>query len=369
MNEQTQSGAVDAQPGSSTARSPAPTPTSTTVSASTSATPRAATSARHIEIGHGVVVDDGATALQRAEALASLSSEAVLLLDGALRVVSASPNSARVLGRTVDDLRGRAFSACAPDDVGGRTHEALSSLLRCEGARGHWDFTLRVAAGPPRTFECRAVNLLTDPAVAAVVLNLRDIHDQRAAEAALRAANDQLARRLNELNLDRTVDAALSRVADLLQHCTTDAEAHDVVWGALPALLPGLSPALYFDSDDHLEFVRHRGVDVGGLATATPTEHTVDASTFLPAETCWALRTRRAHVSRRGGALRCDHVDDERDAACLPLVVGGRAFGLVVVTATEPATALPTIEELDRLAVRLSVALGNARVRRGPEDP
>ena len=311
------------------------------------------------------IAADAVAALQRAEALASLSSEAVLLLDAALRVVSASPNCARVLGRTADDLRGRPFWTCAPDDAAAATRVALGSLLRCEGARGQWDFALRAGVGPPRTFECRAVNLLADPTVAAVVVNLRDIHDQRSAEAALRAAHDQLARRLNELNVDRAVDAALSRVADLLQHCTTDAEAHDVVWGALPALLPGLAPALYFDNEDHLEFVRHRAVgDDGGVRGGV-----VDANAFLPAETCWALRTRRAHVSRRGAVLRCDHVDAGVDAACLPLVVGGRAFGLVVVTAREPTTSLPTTEELDRLAVRLSVALGNARVRHGPEDP
>jgi PAS domain S-box-containing protein len=316
------------------------------------------------------IAADALAALQRAEALASLSSEAVLLLDGALRIVSASPNCARVLGRAADELRGRPFSTCAPDDGVATTRAALGSLLRCEGARGQWDFALRVAVGPPRTFECRAVNLLSDPTVAAVVVNLRDIHDQRSAEAALRAAHDQLARRLNELNVDRAADAALSRVADLLQHCTTDAEAHDVVWGALPALLPGLSPALYFDSADHLEFVRHRGAhDPKDADPLAATAGDVDPNAFLPAETCWALRTRRAHVSRRGAVLRCDHVDADVDAACLPLVVGGRAFGLVVVTTRTPATPLPTAEELDRLAVRLSVALGNARVRRGPEDP
>jgi PAS domain S-box-containing protein len=320
------------------------------------------------------IAADAVAAVQRAEALASLSSEAVLLLDAALRVVQASPNCARVLGRGGEDLRGRPFSTCAPDESAPATHAALTSLLRCDGARGQWDFALRVASGTPRTFECRAVNLLSDPTVAAVVLNLRDIHDQRTAEAALRAAHDQLAHRLKELNVDRAVDAALSRVAELLQHCTTDAEAHDVVWGALPALLPGLSPALYFESDDHLEFVRHRGddVDTPVPAKAAPVGTGIvplDVGTFLPAETCWALRTRRAHVSRRGGALRCDHVDGGCDAACLPLVVGGRAFGLVVVTATEPSTPLPTIDELDRLSVRLSVALGNARVRHGPEDP
>jgi PAS domain S-box-containing protein len=315
------------------------------------------------------IAADAVAAQQRAEALASLSSEAVLLLDESLRVVQASSNCARVLGRSADELRGRAFWTCAPDDGAASTRTAVSSLLSCEGARGHWDIELVVPLGPPRTFECRAVNLLADPAVAAVVVNLRDIHKQRAAEGALRAAHDQLARRLHELNVERAADAALARVADLLQHCTTEAEAHDVVWSALPALLPGLSTSLYFDSDDHLEFVRHRVGGGDGPGDPRRPAGPPEAGAYLPPETCWALRTRRAHVSRCGDALRCDHVDDGVDAACVPLVGGGRTFGLVVASPRTPSSPLPATRELDRLAVRLSVAIGNARVGRSSEPP
>jgi hypothetical protein len=289
----------------------------------------------------------------RAEAQASLSSEATLLLDGRLRILAASSNTLRLLGRGPAELRGRPLSSCAPEDDAAAQESALASLLGCEGARGQWDLRLRVAAGPPRTFECRAVNLLADATVGGVVVNLRDIHDQRVAEMALRAAHDQLARQFRALSVDRAVDAALSRIADLLQHCTTDREAHDVVWGSLSTVLPGLSPALFFESEDHLEFVRHRDHD--------------EAQPFLPVDACWALRTRRSHVSWAQGILRCDHVPVGVDAACLPLVAGGHAFGLVVVTSRSADVVLPSTTELDRLGARLSVAIGNARARRGPE--
>jgi hypothetical protein len=199
------------------------------------------------------------------------------------------------------------------------------------------------------------MNLLADPVVGAVVVTLRDVHEQRLAEATLRQANTDLTRRLDALTADRAVDTALSRVADLLQHCVTREEFHDVVWGSLPALLPALHHALYFESDDHLDFLRHRSVD--------------DAPSTLAVDGCWALRTRRAHLSHREGPLRCEHVDADKDAACLPLVQAGHAFGLVVVTADPAGAPLPATEALDRIAGRLGVTLVSARGRRPPDDP
>jgi hypothetical protein len=295
-----------------------------------------------------------AISLQHATTRAALSSEALVLLDSALRVVMTSPDLPRLLGIGAGGLRGRPLSTCADVADAAAVDAALGSLRGHRGARGRWDLRLKGPTGPPRTFECRAVNLLDDPTVAAIVVVLRDVHEQRMAEAVLRDTTAQLNLQLAHLSAERAVDAALSRIADLLQHCTTAGETHDVVWSTLPALLPGLRATLYFESDDGLEFMRHRGDD--------------DARMFLASDSCWALRTRRAHVSRRGGALRCDHVDGDRDTACLPLVQGGHAFGLVVVAQLDGGPPLPDGTVLDALAGRLGVTLSNARGRRSPED-
>ena len=292
-----------------------------------------------------------ASTAQRAEVLASLSSEAVLVLDAELRVLSASANTARLLGRGETDLAGRSFVSCVTEETRDDAARALASLLEGDGARAQWDVPLRLPSGYARTFECRGVNLLGDPTIAGVVLNLRDIHEQRVAEAALRAAHDQLQERLHELGAERAVDAALGRAADLLLHCQTEQDVRDVVLSSLPALLPGLSSSISLESADPLELV---GVDVDGAAPR-----------FVQVDACWALRTRRAHVSATGALLRCDHLDADGDVACLPLVMGGHAFGLVTVTPSAQGHALPPAAALDRLAVRLSIAFGNARLRAG----
>jgi hypothetical protein len=50
-------------------------------------------------------------------------------------------------------------------------------------------------------------------------------------------------------------------------------------------------------------------------------------------------------------------------------IVGGTARPAVVASPRTPSSPLPATRELDRLAVRLSVAIGNARVGRSSEPP
>jgi PAS domain S-box-containing protein len=290
-----------------------------------------------------------ATAMQRRfETLSGLSTEAVLVLDDRLAITAASPNAPRVLGLRADQLLGRPLLECVPASARAEAHRALRDLLRCEGARARWDLTLDASPDGPRTFELRGINLRGDPSVRGIALNLRDIHEQRVAEAALRDANELLERRLQQLGHDRVIDAAMSRVAELMQHCVNAHETHEVVWGSLPVLLPGLDAALYFESEDGLEFSGHRARD--------------PSCAFLQTDMCWALRTRRTHVSDHRVHLRCEHLkEDTRFSICLPLAVGGRAFGLIVVTPRALTDPLPDVEDLDRLAARLSIACGNSR--------
>jgi PAS domain S-box-containing protein len=288
-------------------------------------------------------------ALRRSEALAALSSEAVLILDTRLCVVSASGNVARVLGAEPEELAGTPVAALAEFGQREEMEGRLRSLLVYPGARGRWDLALRLANGQTRTFEGIGMNLLSDATVAGIVLNLRDIQDQRTAEVELRAANEQLERRLAEMSADRAFDSGLARLAELLQHCATPAEANDVLHACLSALLPAYDAILYLESEEQLEFVRHGGQG---------------APVFLPIHGCWALRTQRAHLTGGALALRCEHVEHlHRPTACLPLLVGGHAVALLELSARDPAVPLPPRDELDRLGARLGIVFGNARPR------
>lgn len=294
-----------------------------------------------------------ASAMRRYEAMGSLSSEAVLIVDGDFCIRSVSNSATRLLGCSLADLVDKPLSGWVEVSQSHSVLASLGDLMAYPGARGRWDFTLRLASGHLRTFDCSGLNLLADDTVNGLLLNLRDIHDQRVAEAALRRANEELERRLSELSADRAFDAGLSRVADLLQQCTTPEESYDVLWASLPMLIPGFEMVLYFEDSEHVEFVRHRAPS--------------DANVFLPAEACWALRTRRAHISDGIVKLRCDHVGQGgKHTACLPLIAAGRSVGLIVMTSTSPDRPLPSKDKLNRLAVRLSIVVGNSRLRANP---
>jgi PAS domain S-box-containing protein len=304
--------------------------------------------------------------------LAALSREVALVLDAQLRVRATSASTRHLLGVTSTELRGRPFLALVADDAHAAVAAALAAVLRSDGAHDRRDVRLRTAAGSIRTFTCECVNLLADPALAGLVVHLRDVHDARTTERALRATCATLMQRLRSRDAVRHVDAALARAAHLLLHCEREDEVREVVAGTLPTLLPGCRTRLLLERPGVPELV---GIDDAGTAT------------YVGADACWALRTRRTHRSAAGGLLRCEHLDDDRrgavDAACLPLVMGGHAFGLVIVTAATEMTAgtevtevtdgtgardalvdgsaVPPTAALDRLAARLSVAF--ARVR------
>ena len=290
-------------------------------------------------------------ALQRSEALISLSSEVVVILDAEGRVRSAASNAERLLGLPAEQLVDRPFTDWTQSGDHPPTLRALRELAAYPGARARWDLPFPLRGGPKRTFEASGLNLLNDPAVHGLVVNLRDIQDQRLAEKNLRHVNAQLEQRLHELSSDRAFDAGLSRIADLLQHCATRSEAREVLWAALPSLLPTLSPTLYLETDDQVEFSH---VDLRDRHT-----------TFLQADGCWALRTHRAHTSNGWVHLRCEHLAHlPANTACLPLLLGGRAIGLLVLSAGPDAPPLPDKEELERLSSRLAIVVGNSRLRR-----
>jgi PAS domain S-box-containing protein len=284
-------------------------------------------------------------ALARQATLGSLSFDGMVTLGADFTIASVSGSMGRLLGRSEAQLPGEALVGWALPDEQPAVQRALTQLLAYPGARSAWDMTIRIASGYLRTFDCRGINLLDDPAVAAVVVSLRDLTDQRAAEAALQHAKAQLEQRLAELSRERAVDVALVQLAELVSHCAEGAQVHQVVAGSLPSLLPGVRATLFVREPDGDEFWPQEG---GGAR----------ASALRPAS-CWALRTQRTHVSADGSPLRCEHLEGAGAAACLPLTVGGRVFGVIVAAPGEEP--LPAADALDRLAGRLSSTLRTAR--------
>jgi PAS domain S-box-containing protein len=126
------------------------------------------------------------------QVLVQNSSEAIVLLNADASIRFASESSARVLGYTLAERRGRSiFAHMHPEDVPA-AREKFDECLRRPSVPMSSEYRMRHKDGVWRHIEAVAVNRLDDPAVDAVVVNYRDVTDRRVAEEALRASEERL---------------------------------------------------------------------------------------------------------------------------------------------------------------------------------
>ncbi len=122
------------------------------------------------------------------------SLDAVILFgpDGTIRY--ATPSSARLLGYEAAELDGTdGFEYVHPADRD-RVRGALATRLREPDATHTEVYRVRHKDGSWRWLEARAVNLLFEPSVGALVVTYRDVTRQHEAEDALRRSEDQYRR-------------------------------------------------------------------------------------------------------------------------------------------------------------------------------
>jgi two-component system, cell cycle sensor histidine kinase and response regulator CckA len=125
---------------------------------------------------------------ERFRALVENSSDALLLIDAVGRVTYFSPSSSRHLGWGSEEIVGESiFDFLHPDDRDA-VSVRLTEALRSPGKPITQDIRLQHADGSWREIESIAVNRLSDPSVAAIVVNARDITDRRKLEEQLRHA-------------------------------------------------------------------------------------------------------------------------------------------------------------------------------------
>jgi diguanylate cyclase (GGDEF)-like protein/PAS domain S-box-containing protein len=128
------------------------------------------------------------------------SSDLVVLLDehGYFRYVSEA--SRRMLGSDPDGWVGRnAFELVHPDDLAAVAESFVSSVDGGAGIREPLPLRVRHADGSWRDVEIVANNLLRDPSVRSVIVNVRDLTERRAAER-----HAEIARRRFEQAFDRS---------------------------------------------------------------------------------------------------------------------------------------------------------------------
>jgi two-component system, cell cycle sensor histidine kinase and response regulator CckA len=125
---------------------------------------------------------------RRFRALIEHSDDGIILRDAGGTIQYASPAACRMLGHDLSELIGRTgLSLIHPDDRA--AGQALFARVLGEPETPHQvQIRWRRSDGAYRWLEGVSVNLLHDPAVAAIVTNSRDVTERKAAEAALRAS-------------------------------------------------------------------------------------------------------------------------------------------------------------------------------------
>ncbi|WP_334141201.1 PAS domain S-box protein [Rhabdothermincola sp.] len=128
---------------------------------------------------------------ERFEALVRNSHDGILLLDHQAVITYATPSIESLFGRPLEVVRAsRRFEWVHPDDVD-RVATALAQVMSEPLSRASLQVRVRHAGGTYRWAEAIAVNLLDHEAVHAVVINIRDVTDQKRAEEALRASEER----------------------------------------------------------------------------------------------------------------------------------------------------------------------------------
>ena len=135
----------------------------------------------------------------RHRALAQHASDAVVVLDANGRLVEASPSTERLIGTPAAPLVGqRAFDLVHPEDQAVVVRAFAETTTR-PGTAPPLRFRVVGPAGE-RLVEAVATNLLHDPAVVGVVVNLRDLTDRAEVATALQVQQSRFQRMLENIS-------------------------------------------------------------------------------------------------------------------------------------------------------------------------
>jgi diguanylate cyclase (GGDEF)-like protein/PAS domain S-box-containing protein len=122
---------------------------------------------------------------ERHRALIRNASDIVAILDRDGSFIYEGSSAAHVLGYRTDDLTGRPLTHFVQAEQVASVSGHLASLQERPEAQARFELDARHTDGTWRTFEVIAKNLLDEPAIGGIVVNLRDITERRLLMAAL----------------------------------------------------------------------------------------------------------------------------------------------------------------------------------------
>jgi diguanylate cyclase (GGDEF)-like protein/PAS domain S-box-containing protein len=248
------------------------------------------------------------------------AKDGILILDAATgQITDVNPFLEEMLGYSHAELIGKELWEIGPVKDISASQEALRHLQEKEYIR-YEDLPLETK-GYKRVQVEFVSNVYLVDGFKVIQCNIRDITARRDAEMDARIAHTELLALVAELQRRDREMKLLIQMDDLLQSCTSLAEAYQVIAIMAGDLFNGQNGCLsIFDAQNqHLEAVARWGTD------------TIIESTFL-LKNCWAMRRGQPHiVTDPKKELLCQHFIQPPEAGtlCLPLMVQGETLGLL----------------------------------------
>ncbi len=248
------------------------------------------------------------------------AKDGILLLDADTgQIVDANPFLQELLGYSLTELLGKTLWEIGPFKDISASQSAFRLLQNQEYVR-YENLPLETRDGQHRQVEFVSNVYLVDGR-RVIQCNIRDITARKKTEAEIRKANEDLRILVAELKMRDQEMQLLNRMNDLLQACTTQAEAYQVITLVAGELFTGQTGCLSILNpwNQHFELVARWG-DEGPMETN------------FSWEDCWAMRRGQPHevVDPQTGLL-CQHFLSSPEAGylCAPLMVQGDTLGVL----------------------------------------
>jgi len=277
--------------------------------------------------------------------------------DEVFRIFGYEPGAVEVSRRTY-------FRSVHPEDRD-RLRKVLERAI-AETKAFAVDFRVLRPDGTERNLQERGY-ILCDPKTqkpARLVGSIQDITESVEAEARLQKANQELAKRVHELQQRSKEISILSEMGSRLQACQTVDEAYVEIAVAAEQLFANWAGALYV--------IRASRTTV---ETVADWGHPFHRERVFPPDDCWALRRGQPQIFRSGQkSTICGHIDANEivESLCVPLMAQSEALGILNLQrlrTSEPVEPAPAFagEEERRLALvfaeQVGLALGNLKLR------
>jgi diguanylate cyclase (GGDEF)-like protein/PAS domain S-box-containing protein len=248
------------------------------------------------------------------------AKDGILLLDAETgQITDVNPFLQNLLGYSHIELLGRTLWEIGPFKDIAASQNAFRLLQSQEYVR-YENLPLETKDGQHRQVEFVS-NVYLEDGRRVIQCNIRDITERKQSEAEVQKANGNLVASVAELKKRDQDMLLLNRMNDLLQVCTTQVEAYQVINMIAGELFIGQTGclAIFHPQDQHFEVVVHWGREG-------------QVETIFSRDDCWAMRRGQLHeVMDPQTGLLCHHFihPPESGYLCVPLLVQGEILGIL----------------------------------------